>query len=444
MKRRIASIGRCSTTVGILLLAAGALAGLGATEMARPFGEPTPKTMTTTIGFYLRHTEPDAEGGSEIPRFILNWNSPLFGEQAGRMRMFFNGTYADGEVLVTTKDVAFGFGGFFQPLDYVDREYLAGVEQAGTEVNRVSYGGRVMLGTLNQDASYLHNTEMLMFYQWGFEDFHRRARTDTNFIMPHGTSTESWGFTIGFDDAWQTKTEETQQQAGGFQAPTEHTGSYFQLMGIFTHRLNWHAWGSPTRFNNAAAADSYYPKVAMAGGMDQNQVSGDQVNFSVNFRAGWGDNLDRFSAFRLGGGTDLDRDLNRAPLYGYHWEEFLADRFATFMVDFGVKFNGLNGNANAPAGNNGQPIPTPGLTSSAAITRYHIYYQHAILNEMNEDSDQMSKKLEQKKAAGMALTTSYINGVYIRVDVAYGFDAVRQNGQKKGGWEGVFSAQSSF
>ncbi|HTL52547.1 MAG TPA: hypothetical protein VL860_08245 [Planctomycetota bacterium] len=426
--------------MGLLLACAAALP---ASEMARPFGEPTPKYMTTTVGFFLRHTQPDPEGGSTIPRLMLNWNSPLFQtSNPGHMRLFFGGTYADGEILLGSNDIVFGVGGFMQPVRLVDREYLQGVEQAGTEVERSSYAGRLMFGTFSQNATYLHNVEILMFYSWGFEEFHSRQRTDPTFVVPRSTGVETWGFSIAFDDAWETKTETAQRQGGMVQAPPEHHGSYLQLMGIFTQRLHWEGWGLPSRFANSnSQAD--YPKFALASGADQTQMTGDQVNFSFALRAGYGEDLDRFSAFRLGGGTDMDRDLNRAPLYGYHFEEFLADRFATVLFDFGVKFNGLMGTPDG-GGPDGARLANSAAENTGTISRFHVYYQQAYMNEMNLGVDQISKKPTWKRAAGTALTTSVMSGVYVRVDLAYGFDARRKNDSVKGGWELVFSAQSSF
>lgn len=420
------------------------LGPVAASEMARPFGEPTPKFMQTMLGFFIRHTEPDKESGGSIPRLILSWNSPLFTGNPGRMRLFFGGTFADGEVLVGSDGWVIGVGGFAQPVPLTDREYLSGIPQTATEVERSSYAGRVMFGTFNQDAAVLKNTEILFFYSWGYENFRRRDRAAPTFVLPNSTQTESWGFSFGFDDAWETKAEGTIHQAQSLHAPPEHSGSYLHLLGIWTKRLRWDPWGLPTRFDNADTSNADYPKIALAAGMDQTQVTGDQVNFSFAMRAGWGEDLDRFSAFRLGGGTNMDRDLNRAPLYGYHFEEFLTNRFVTVMIDFGVRFDGLNPTATPPPGTAADRLQQSAQQSTAEITRFHIYYQHAWLNEYNLGSDRISKQFQEKKSAGVALTTSVVTGVYVRADAAYGFDALRKDNTEKGGMEFVLSAQTAY
>jgi hypothetical protein len=172
------------------------------------------------------------------------------------------------------------------------------------------------------------------------------------------------------------------------------------MLATYTTRSRWREWGADgDQFDDSGQKKDWRAAIALGNVATQEKTQ----SATVYLRGGTGGNLDRLSAFRIGGGTDYDRNPYRFRAHGYFFNEFLCDTFYGYNVDVHKQV-------------------------SNSIVAY-LAYDHAFANVFNGET--FSSKTTQIRGVGGGIEYYGLFGGNLRVIYGYGMDADREDTDSK-------------
>jgi hypothetical protein len=207
-------------------------------------------------------------------------------------------------------------------------EYIDGVRISAEELEwhearaGVGLGFRKMLAPGHQDNAL----EAALTYEPGLLLFHRGDDAAPAFVEPTNTYEGRVHMRIRADALERNLME------------MPHQGVAAGLDAQYGHRAHWENWGGPVTGPQSGSAGRDWMSVSAyavaAGGVPG--VPSDRHRLIASLYGGTGDDLDRFSSHRLGGGPSGREweSLARPLLYGAAFEEVYTHNYALLNLEY--------------------------------------------------------------------------------------------------------------
>ncbi len=256
-----------------------------------------------------------------------------------------------------------------------------------------------------------HNDNMFeasLLAEPGYLYFNDDSDTADNFVEPQDTFEIRGRFRLRCDALERNLLE------------LPHRGFAFGGDVVGGYRTNWEDWGIDRR-EDSSDGESYIAASGyclVAGGVPF--VNSDRHRLIGSFHGGTGDNLDRFSRFRIGGGPDPFGEeydaTSRAVLPGAFIEEFTTDYYASFVGEY-----------------QWEPI---------FFTYLGVRGQITYLDRLRSRSGGIDRQDDVLASVGGRITTGFFWETRLQLDYNYNFDVIRD--REFGGHEITFHISREF
>lgn len=257
-----------------------------------PDGPSSPVIVPFGGALLFRHEQTGGEDIFQPIGALYVWRNPEDGKQ--RFRGVISGLYNDirynlapefmsgPEFVFTFENLTIPFG---RP-EYVEGQTIDPVELEWHYIRAgLGLGYRRPIGPGHQDNAL----ELALTYEPGYLWFNRDSNTGQNFVIPQDTYEGRVHFRLRADALERNILE------------LAHQGISTGLDLVYGHRANWANWGGVVFDSpNTSARQEYFAASAYmvaAGGIPG--VNSERHRLVASAYAGIGDDLDRFSAFRL-------------------------------------------------------------------------------------------------------------------------------------------------
>jgi hypothetical protein len=284
----------------------------------------------TEIGLGLQWIPDGPEERVLVPTGgVLLWRNPDSGQS--RLRAILSGLYDDvryarrlgagsaWEAVATFENTTLPFN----RSEYVEGERIASEELKWGSVRAgAGIGYRHTIAPGHQDNAL----EMALTYEPGYIYFSRGDETAEAFLLPENTYEGRFHLRLRADGLERNVLE------------LPHRGWAAGLEGLAGRRSEWEDWGGPVfgiqRAEDGRTWSSVAAYAVAATGIPG--VASERHSLIASAYAGTGSNLDRFSAFRLGGGSNAGdyETLSQPILPAAAFEEFPCSRYEIANLEY--------------------------------------------------------------------------------------------------------------
>ena len=187
---------------------------------------------------------------------------------------------------------------------------------------------------------------------------------------------------------------------------------------VYAHRVDWEDWGRLRRETARDDRDYAFITGYMAGAVGVPFLRDDRHRLLASIHGGVGDSLDRFSAFRIGGGPDDEEyeAVSRPVIPGALLEEFVVSKYAVLVGEY-----------------RWEPIFFAYVSFRTSVAFVERDRLHDAAVEKNDDF---------LNSVGLRVTTGFFGNTRLQVDYNYNTGVIR--GGDFGGHEVLLHLSGSF